>query len=78
MAENVELMRENIVLRKKNATLMNQNMRLILELKEKEHLIFKQNVVLAKYRKRYTHNDTTRHDMSRNELTQPSARVSSA
>lgn len=52
MADNVELMRENIKLRKKNAALMNQNMRLIIELKEKEHNIFKQNIILAKYRKR--------------------------
>jgi hypothetical protein len=51
-------------------------MRLILELKEKEHLIFKQNVVLAKYRKRYTHTHThTTTHTSRNELTQPSVRI---
>jgi len=32
---------------------MNQNMKLILELKDKEHKIFKQQLLLAKYRKRW-------------------------
>ncbi len=46
-------MKDNIQLRKKNTTLMKHNMRLILELKEKEHRLFKQNLILTKYRKKY-------------------------